>query len=105
MTDNVIPCVLRQLGILTISDSLTSHLDSGKVLKTGPREVELRACAITACEDVLKRAREKWENNESKQSLLKSLTVVQLDYYLWVIGKDPEFRKTERHYTRDTVFY
>ena len=28
-----------------------------------------------------------------------------LDLYLWKKGKEKGFRETERHYTRDTIYY
>jgi hypothetical protein len=30
---------------------------------------------------------------------------LDLDYYLWNKGKDPEFRSFERHHTKDTYYY
>jgi hypothetical protein len=69
------------------------------LLKHGSsEEIELRASAIAACEEIIKRASQKFSKD-------MRFTSMELDYYLWTIGKDEEFRNVERHYTQDTVFY
>ncbi|TMW67174.1 hypothetical protein Poli38472_012290 [Pythium oligandrum] len=91
-SDNVLPCVLRALGILEYSSDLSMIVDSGEELQAGDWECDLRAAAIVACEQIVA---------ESKGRV----TTIELDYYLWRVGKDPRFRGLERHATRNTFFY
>lgn len=88
----MLPCVLRKLGALELSARLAAHVDGGDVLPAGDDEIELRACAVAACERILAESNCK-------------LTALDLDHYLWTLGKEPDFRAVERHYTRDTIFY
>jgi hypothetical protein len=93
----VVPAVLRKLNILQVVDkdleqliAKRQNLDSGD-----DREIELRLCAVYACELIVRRARSKgFHFNE-----------MDLDYYLWLKGKEPGFRNFERHYTKNTYFY
>ena len=95
--DNVIPAVLRATGAIDVVDErLVSLIESGTPISGGsPEEVELRACSIVACEEIVKYAR----------SLGKDLTLHKLDWLLWVGGKIPRLRAVKRHFCRDTRFY
>jgi len=97
-SDNVIPAVLRKFGVLTLSDHLSKIIDNKEILPRGNEEVELRLCAIHACELIVAKARQQGHTN---------FNATQLDYYLWTKGKDEAdgFRQLERHYTQDTYFY
>lgn len=95
--DNVIPAVLRATGAIDVVDeNLVALIESGTPISAGsPEEVELRACSIVACEEIVKYAR----------SLGKDLTLHKLDWLLWVGGKIPRLRAVKRHFCRDTRFY
>jgi len=86
---------LENLKILTLSDPLVKIIDGREILPRGNEEVELRLCAVHACELIVSHARQEGKNLNSSE----------LDYYLWVKGKDNGFRNLERHYTQDTYFY
>ena len=90
--DNVLPCVLRTLGVLILPDKLQQKIDSKQPLPAGPDEAELRATAITATEMMIKYGNGRFWAKE-------------LGDYLWSLGKDPNFRSVERHATLDTCFY
>jgi hypothetical protein len=90
--DNVLPCVLRTLGVLVLPDELQQKIDSKQPLPAGPDEAELRATAITATEMMIEYGRGRFWAKE-------------LGDYLWALGKDPHFRSVERHATLDTCFY
>ncbi|GAB9465650.1 hypothetical protein Gpo141_00003049 [Globisporangium polare] len=92
MSDNVLPCVLRALGILEYDPELARVIDSGEPLRVGVHEGEVRAGAIVACEKIVAASNGR-------------VTTTDLDFYLWRVGKEPEFRDLERHATRDTFFY
>ena len=52
----------------------------------------LRAAAVVACEELMRRAGGRFN-------------IIQLDNFLWLRGKEPGYRSKERHATRDTLFY
>lgn len=90
--DNVLPCVLRRLGILKINRKLERKIDSQQPLAAGDEEAQLRASAIAATQMMLYQAKGAFWSKE-------------LGDYLWTLGKEPQFRKVERHATIDTCFY
>jgi hypothetical protein len=90
--DNVLPCVLRILGILKLSPELERKIDAREPLLAGLEEAQLRAAAITAAEMILERAN-------------GAFWAKELGDYLWTLGKDPKFRQIERHATLDTCYY
>ena len=54
--DNMVPHVLRLDGVLRYDDALAARIDAGEPLAHGSREeVELRACAVHACEAIAAR--------------------------------------------------
>lgn len=95
--DNVIPAVLRATGAIDIVDGgLAAAIESGTPICAGsPEEVELRACSVVACEEIVEYAR----------SVGRDLTTHSLDWLLWVGGKIPRLRAVRRHSCRDTCFY
>lgn len=92
-TDNVVPAVLRKLGVIKVSDELAGKIEGREELPAGPTEVRLRAAAIVAADDIVAASEGAIEN------------AMLLDYYLWSLGKEGDFRTFERHATRDTYFY
>ncbi len=90
--DNVLPCVLRTLGILKLPPNMEQYIDQRLPLPAGEQEARLRAIAITATEIILEKSEGAFWSKE-------------LGDFLWTLGKDPRFRRVERHATRDTCFY
>lgn len=90
--DNVLPCVLKTLGILRFDDALEHWIMSGRPLRAGREETLLRASALSAAETIVRLSDGAFWSKE-------------LGDYLWTLGKEPEFRKVERHATLDTCFY
>jgi hypothetical protein len=87
--DNVLPHVLRCEGVLRYDPRLAAHIDAGRLLRPGPQERELRACAVHACE-----------------LLSEHLGVAPrvLDNWLWTRGRRPEYKSRPRHRCR-CVYY
>jgi hypothetical protein len=55
--DDLVPHVLRCDGVLRYAPDLARRVDGGELLEPGePMEVELRACAVEACERLAARA-------------------------------------------------
>jgi hypothetical protein len=50
MSDNVLPAVLRAVGVLVYAPALAAHIDAGKPLPAGDQEVDIRAAAVVAGE-------------------------------------------------------
>jgi hypothetical protein len=90
--DNLLPHVLRVDGVLRLSDALAARVDAGERLPAGSRvEVELRACAVHACEGLAARA---------------GVPPRVLDNWLWNRGSAPRYADgpMRPHRTR-TAFY
>jgi hypothetical protein len=90
--DNVLPCVLRSLGILRIRPELARKIDARDPLPAGPEEAHLRAAGIAATEIMLQYSK-------------GAFWAKELGDHLWTLGKHPKFRQVERHATPDTCFY
>ncbi len=87
--DNLVPHVLRCDGVLTYTDGLAALIDSGRPLRLGPQEREIRACAVHACELLGERL---------------GLPAREIDHRLWTRGQQPEYKARPRHRCR-CVYY
>jgi hypothetical protein len=88
--DNFLPHVLRLDGVLVLDDTLAARIDAGELLEPGSREeVELRACAVHACEALARR---------------HGVPPRTLDNWLWNRGLEPAYAARPAHLCR-TVFY
>jgi hypothetical protein len=91
--DNVIPAMLVYHGILRLSPKLYDLIHRQRApLYRGSREAELRAVALTACEQIVAAAGHVF-------------SPLNLGYFLWLEGKKSGARQFARHHTPDTVFY
>ncbi|KAJ3109269.1 hypothetical protein HDU97_007763 [Phlyctochytrium planicorne] len=103
--DNVIPCVLIQLNILKPSPALFKMIQDQ--VDFGSSDVEagldwiLRGAAIEASDRIVLAARVARE----KGTLSVEIKTTALETYLWMLGKEPEFRPTKRPVNKQTVFY
>eukprot|EP00455_Lapot_gusevi_P010323 TRINITY_DN1465_c0_g2_i1.p1 TRINITY_DN1465_c0_g2~~TRINITY_DN1465_c0_g2_i1.p1 ORF type:complete len:122 (+),score=14.43 TRINITY_DN1465_c0_g2_i1:424-789(+) len=93
--DNVLPCVLSHLGILDVSQTLKDRIEQGETVEGNP-EIELRAAAVVACEEIMQ---------EITRQNLPPVLGMQLDYYFWSLGKDATFRPLTRHANPHTYYY
>ena len=87
--DNLVPHVLRVDGVLRYEPTLAGRIDAGELLEPGPAEVEIRACAVHACELIAARL---------------GVPPRVLDGWLWNRGQGERYKALPRHRTR-TVFY
>jgi hypothetical protein len=93
--DNLVPHVLRLDGVLNYDADLLSRIDSKEEITSGsPEEIEIRACAVHACELLVSELRR----------IGQDVNAMHLDQFLWNRGQLPEFKRHPRHRTR-TVFY
>jgi len=65
-------------------------------------EVELRAVSLVAAGRVLAAVR---SLSGDVPVGLRSMNIMDLDWYLWVVGKRPEIRSVERHVCKQTCYY
>ena len=87
--DTLVPHVLRCAGVLVYDERLAAHIDAGRLLRPGPQEREIRACAVHACEQLSARL---------------GLPPRELDVRLWTRGQDPEIKARPRHRCRTTAY-
>jgi hypothetical protein len=87
--DNLVPHVLRVDGVLSYRPELAARIDAGELLPPGRAEVEIRACAVHACEQLAART---------------GIPPRVLDVRLWNRGQAPEYKRIPRHRTR-SVYY
>lgn len=88
--DNLVPHVLRVDGILALDPDLAAHIDAGLLLDEGSEaEVELRACAVDAVEQLSSRT---------------GVSPATLDNVLWNRGQAASYKAVPRPRCR-TVSY
>ncbi len=93
--DNTVPHVLRVDGVLDYAPHLAARIDAGeRVDAGGAEEVEIRACALHACELILSEIRRSG----------RRVCGMQLDYFLWNQGQQPPYTETPGHLAR-TIYY
>lgn len=84
--DNLVPHVLRLEGVLVVDPAVVARIDAGDELVSGePAEVELRAVAIHAVEELAART---------------GATPASIDHQLWQRGQQPVFKAQPRHRCR-----
>jgi Potential Queuosine, Q, salvage protein family len=89
--DDLLPHVLRTDGVLRYEPELAARIDAGAWLEPGGREeVELRACAVHACEGLAAHA---------------GVAPRVLDNWLWNRGLEPRYRAAGRPHRTRTTFY
>ncbi|MBW1817523.1 MAG: queuosine salvage family protein [Deltaproteobacteria bacterium] len=93
--DYKLPQVLRHLNMLVYEDSLARKVDRCITLPSGsPQEVEIRANTVWCVELMRRGLRERGI----------SANAFEMDWYLWNLGQEEEFRHKPYHRT-PTIFY
>jgi hypothetical protein len=93
--DNLIPHVLRLDGVLVLAPELVERIDRGELLAPGePAEVEIRACAVDAVEQLVRRLRAGGH----------AVAARDLDGWLWSRGQATHYKAHPRHRCR-SIFY
>lgn len=88
--DNLVPHVLRVDGVLILDPLLDERIDRGELLEhDSPEEVELRACAVRACELLAEES---------------GLSEAAVDYVLWHRGQEPRMKARPRPRARSTAY-
>jgi len=93
--DYKLPQVLRHLGVLRYTRDLAEKVDRRIFLAAGgPEEVEIRANTVCAVELI----------HRELERLGKDLRAFEIDWVLWNLGQQDEFRSKPYHRTV-TIFY
>ncbi len=89
--DNLVPHVLRMLGILVYDEQLVTRIERGELLPHGSEEeVEIRAVALTAVEHLADAC--------GRRGFRPGIH--RLDALLWSRGQHPRIKARPRHRTR-----
>lgn len=93
--DNLVPHVLRMLGVLVYDERLALRIDREDLIPSGSREeIEIRAVALHAVEQLRERCRKFGFSAPSHA----------LDRILWTRGQHPDIKARPRHRTRCTYY-
>ena len=93
--DNLVPHVLRMLGVLVYEPGLGERIESGELIESRSlEEVEIRAVALHAVERL----------SESCTGLGFEARPHQLDGILWTLGQRSDLKARPRHRTRCTFY-
>jgi hypothetical protein len=89
--DNLVPHVLRIDGVLEFEPDLVARIESEQLIEhDAPEEVEIRACALHACELLV--------------AAHGSTTAAAVDNVLWHRGGRPRYKAVPRHRARTTAY-
>jgi hypothetical protein len=89
--DNLVPHVLRLDGVLRFEPALVARIEAGETIAWGsPEEVEIRACAVDAVEQLVGLLRARGARVHARD----------LDDWLWRRGGRAEYKARPRHRTR-----
>lgn len=93
--DNLVPHVLRMLGVLIYDPELARRIEAGDLIESRSlEEVEIRAVAVHAVERL----------GQACARLGFEVRPYQLDATLWARGQRPELKAQPRHRTRCTFY-
>ncbi len=94
--DNLVPHVLKVHGVLVVDPALDRRIEREELLRSGERgEVELRAVAVHAVEQIVARLHEAGHSGA---------TPAAVDHRLWQLGQDPAVKARPRHRCRCTFY-
>jgi hypothetical protein len=86
--DNLVPHVLRMMGVLRYEEGLAARIDREETLVHGsPEEVSIRAVALHAVEELSVAC--------GRQGY--PVSPARLDEFLWTTGQSPEIKARPRH--------
>lgn len=96
-SDNVIPTMLLELGVIQVPEELKEQIKKNEDLSIKQATI-LRAAGVVACEEIVKQAK-------GGKGPVHDMTTGGLDVYLWRLGKVGDYRKLPRFQLRDTVMF
>ncbi len=105
VADYEVPKILRMFGAISYSPELAAKVDNGVVIpKDSPEEIEIRAMTVVAMEQILNKINFERQKKELREKGLKEITIAELDYAVWNMGRSPEYKALRHHYTYTTAY-
>lgn len=101
IADYQVAKTLRALDILIYTPALAKKVDSGvEIPKDSIMEIEIRAQTVFVVKDLVDKI-----NFWRDWCLHKpNVTVAEIDYVLWSLGRDPKYSASRHHYTKTTAY-
>lgn len=100
IADYEVPKILRKFGAIYYSTALATKVDNGVIIsKNSSEEVEIRIATIGAMERLIN-----YINLERQGRRLKKITMAELDYAVWNMGRASEYKALRHHYTYTTAY-
>jgi len=100
VADYEVPKILRMFGAICYLPELAAKVDNGVVIpKDSSEEIEIRAMTVVAMAQLLD-----YINCERQEKNLKKITMAELDYAVWNMGRGPEYKALRHHYTYTTAY-
>lgn len=100
LADYEVPKILRHFGVLHYIGTLGKIVDAGLVLeKNGFMEIEIRAQTVNAMLALLYKI-----NGKRSFDGLQPITMAELDYVIWNMGRSPEFKSILHHRVYTTAY-
>lgn len=100
VADYELPKILRMFGAIHYSPELAAKVDGGLVIpENSEEEIEIRAMTVVAMEQLLN-----YINLGRQEKQLKEITMAELDYAVWNMGRGPEYKALRHHYTYTTAY-
>jgi hypothetical protein len=96
-SDNVIPTMLIELGVIQVPEEWQQQINNNQDLSV-KQATTLRAAGVVACEEIVKLA-------QAGTGPVHDMTTSSLDVYLWRLGKVGDYRKVPRFQFKDTVMF
>lgn len=100
LADYEVPKILRYFGVLRYAEILEKIVDKGLILEeNGCMEIEIRAQTVNAMSRLLYKVNQKRSLNG-----LKPITMAEIDYVIWNMGRSPEFKSILHHRVYTTAY-
>ena len=100
VADYEVPKILRMFGAIRYSPELAAKVDNGVVIpKDSPEEIEIRAMTVVAMAQLLD-----YINCERQEKQMKEITMAELEYAVWNMGRGPEYKALRHHYIYTTAY-
>ncbi len=101
IADYQVAKTLRALGILVYMPKLAEKVDGGvEIPKNSVMEIEIRAQTVFVVKELIDKI-----NFWRDWCLQKPrVTVAEVDYVLWSLGRGPKYSANRHHYTRTTAY-
>lgn len=97
--DYRVPQLLREMGVLKYSPSLSQKVDAGREIQSSSMdEIYIRASTVVAVDSLVKIVKDKTKQN--------AINAVKMDWYLWNIGEKLDREGSlGNHHLVNTIFY